>query len=98
EAVAIEEDTSPNPEFELDLVGAAGVQQVDIPKLIDHPLLTRSANGRFKFAYEFLAPFFRATFLEQFLSSGSAPVLGDVWKVMARESNGKGFILEHLVS
>lgn len=98
EAVSIEEDATPNPEFDLSLLEAAGIQTTDIQKLIDHPLLTRATGSSYKFNYEFLAPFFRATFLERFISISATATGNDAWKLMARESNGKGFILEHLVS
>ncbi|MFO1205185.1 MAG: NACHT domain-containing protein [Burkholderiales bacterium] len=100
EAVAIEVCSSTNPSFDTSLLEAAGLREEDGPKLVDHFLLGRSREmeGAYQFAFDFVAPYLRAVSIEAFISEDSTVLEKDLWRVMSQESNGRGFMLEQLVS
>lgn len=96
--IAISYEISVNPEFELDMLEAVGFDALDISKLIDHPLLRTGTDGRYKFNYDFLAPYLRALYIASVIVNQSKNPSDDLWRLMMSEANGKGFLLEHLIS
>jgi hypothetical protein len=96
--VAISEEGATNPEFELAMLEAAGMSGADVGKLIDHPLLSLAPEGRYRFSYDFLAPYLRALYIADVVARKDMAPSSSVWGLMTEEANGKGFMLEHLVS
>ena len=92
-------------QFELELCEAAGFDPRDIPKLMDHPLLdlkvSRSDKKIFCFRYDFLPEILRARYLVNFLRTFRPQTISSdnqAWSMMAREANGKGNLVEHMLT
>jgi hypothetical protein len=89
--------------FELDYCVAAGFEEKDLPRLIDHPLLNAKVVAEktlYSFKYEFLRPFLKAKFLVAAIRRiGAAGATKDdpAWRVMAEESGANGSVLEHVL-
>lgn len=100
--------TLPGPQesqFEIELCEAAGFDSKDVTKLIDHPLLgakeSRDGKKLFGFKYDFLPEILRARYLASYLRTFNPQKLlndGQAWSMMALEANGKGNLVEHMLS
>jgi hypothetical protein len=104
EQVASAELSTAGAVFDLRWCEAAGFDSRDIPRLVDHPLLSTSDAGdgqhRFCFRYDFLPEFFRARYLVSCMRNLSVTLVNRdarAWDLMASEANGKGNILEHML-
>ena len=87
-----------NPEFQLQLLEAAGISSSDMGKMVDHPLLNVTHDGNYRFSYDFLAPYLRALHIADAISSRGVEPNSGIWPLLREEANGKGFMLEHLES
>jgi hypothetical protein len=96
--IAVLDSPRINPEFELDMLEAAGIESSDVKKMIDHPLLEAIGDNRFRFSYDFLGPYLRSLYIaDAFLHQGER-LPAALIDLLKKEANGKGFILEHLVT
>ena len=95
--IAMLDSSRTNPEFELEMLEAAGIADQDIRKMIDHPMLDRLSENRFRLSFDFLAPYLRALFIAESLETRSGAIGENVKVLMRQEANGKGFMLEHLL-
>lgn len=84
-----------NPTFCLDDFGMTDFDPIDIPKLVDHFLLDKSGDY-YTFAFDFYPQYLRASFLTEKLMIGEVSNK-DAWRLMSQESNGKSYILEHML-
>jgi hypothetical protein len=88
--------------FEINLCVAAGFDERDLPRIIDHPLLEAKVSSEktlYSFRYEFLAPFLRAKFLAgaiKGIAAGNPTKDDPAWRVMAKEAGASGSVLEHM--
>ncbi|MBD2720239.1 NACHT domain-containing protein [Synechococcus sp. FACHB-909] len=84
------------PDVESELLVASGFNETDILRLGSHPLINTKDGASFSFAYEFLQSYLLAIYLYRVLLSPyrENPTVSCLF---AREANGKGFIIEHLV-
>jgi len=94
--VAIYDEERENPTFDLELLEAAGFASEDVRKLVDHPLLQRTQDNRYCFSYDFLGPYLRALSVADCIVERRKDFGASLIAFMAREANGKGYILEQL--
>jgi hypothetical protein len=105
EEIAVSLSSSNESQFELEMCEAAGFDSKDMAKLIDHPLLdikdSRGDKRYFGFRYDFLPEILRARYLVNALRTFRHQTLvsdSQAWSLMAREANGKGNLVEHMLT
>jgi hypothetical protein len=92
--LALLDPTTETALFEKEDLQAAGVFDSDVAKFSSHPLLRARDDGRYSFAYDFIAPFLRALVIRGLVNEG-ASVRPSVLAALKAEENGKGFQIEH---
>jgi hypothetical protein len=97
EDIAVDQSEAFRPEFDLELLEIAGFDENDISRLIDHPLVTTDDNVKYRFNYDFSPQYLKAFFLFKEIQATDGLKKRDMWKIMSREANGRGFILEHVL-
>lgn len=96
--IAVEYPDMVNPEFDLDTLELVGFPREEIKDVGIHALLAQGkSSGYLRFRWDFLAPYLRARFIRQALSTGIDTDMRRARAVMAGEADGKGFVHEHLV-
>ena len=96
--IAILDSPRVNPEFELEMLEAAGIDSADVRKMTDHPLLDAIGENRFRFSYDFLGPYLRSLYIADALTHQWEKLPAGVTDLLKKEANGKGYMLEHLVT
>lgn len=87
-----------NPEFEFDLLAAAGFESADMKKLVDHPLLDCVKGNVYRLSYEFLGPYLRALFLLSSFERQTAELDPGALTLMRQEAKGRGYMIEHIAN
>ena len=82
-------------DFELELLVAGGFSEVDANKLGVHPLVSTLDGKTYSFGYEFLETYLVASNISRLIASGNTHDQSSI-KLMGREANGKGFVIEHI--
>lgn len=83
--------------YAVELLEATGFDKSDVVRLVDHPLVRMKSATEFEFVYEFLDPFFKALFLNAYLTKAETVIADDAILLMEGNANGKTAIVEHLV-
>lgn len=100
EQLTMECINQPVPEFDDDDLEIVGFDRSDINKITTHthPLLARTNNNKYRFAYDFLPHYFKACHIASYIAS-PAPItlMQSTLPLMVAEANGKGFIFEHVL-
>lgn len=95
--IAVEKLDEFLPKFVLDDLVIVGFEEEDLPRLIDHPLVRSSDESHYTFSYDFLTQYLRALYLSDAVKACDHQHQSDVWKIMCKESNGKGYLIEHML-
>lgn len=99
-AVAYHDDI--NPRFEVDdlFLSENGFDGKDFSKVSDHALVTQSdSEGKFRLRYDFLGPHLRAVSIGNWIRNSMGnlePAPQDIVKIMEKEMEGKGHVLEQM--
>lgn len=83
--------------YAVELLEATGFDRSDVLRFVDHPLIRTRGQETFDFAYEFLDPFFKAYFLNCYLSGNKDIIETDALSLMSANANAKSAVLEHLL-
>jgi hypothetical protein len=96
EEIAVDQIEAIAPEFELELLEIAGIDEGDVKKLKDHPLLITDDGVKYRFKYDFLSQYLRAYNITNAIQNGNARLKDNLWNLMVLEANGKGHLIEHI--
>lgn len=97
EEIAVDQSGVFMPEFDLELLGIAGVDENDLSRIIDHPLVTSDDGSHYRFNYDFLPQYLRALYLSNAIIARNTEAKPKVWEIMCKEANGKGYLIEHML-
>lgn len=97
--IAVDWYDQPNPEFDVETLGAAGFPIEDLGDVKHHALLAAGKTGStFKFKWDFIAPYLRALVVAKSLVSADPSSINRCLGIMRLEANGKGFTFEHVIA